>query len=157
LWISSPSALIKINPKRNQTFIYGRKYGISQNSLLGGVFKKADGEILVSNKNGFYSFYPNELSVNNPPAAINITDIFINTQPLYNGKENQPGKSIEELNELSLAFNQNNISIYCHRLPRRSLLNITPNFMGTIRCGTKPALSKALTFLMFLQGNILSG
>jgi signal transduction histidine kinase/ligand-binding sensor domain-containing protein len=110
LWVSTPSAFIKINPARNQTTLYGKKYGISPNNLIGGIFKKADGEILLGNKNGFYSFYPGELALPKTTPVINITDIFINTLPLKTSQKNPQEKSIEELSEISLAHNENNIT-----------------------------------------------
>ena len=34
LWLTSPSAIIRLNPSTKETFIYGSRFGISPNSLL---------------------------------------------------------------------------------------------------------------------------
>ncbi len=59
LWIGSQSAIIKLNNQRNETAIYGRKYGIIPNSTydLTG-YKTSLGEILFGDGTGYFAFFP---------------------------------------------------------------------------------------------------
>ena len=82
LWVSTITMILKINRERNQALHYGRKFGIIPNFLQGAVFRKRDGELLISNKEGFYSFYPGQLIADISPSVIVITGILVNTIPL---------------------------------------------------------------------------
>ena len=77
LWVLFKSSFVKINADRTKYFIYGRKYGITAESLLfGGIGKTSKGEILVGNNNGFYAFHPGELEADNHPLKIVVSGSF---------------------------------------------------------------------------------
>jgi signal transduction histidine kinase len=118
LWLTSPSAIIRLNPSTKETFVYGSRFGISQNSLLpygaiylpyGATYKDGKGQIFIGNPNGFYTFSPEELAVKTDLKII-ITDLFINTLPVLPGKGSPIQKSVEEISDLDLKYNQKNIT-----------------------------------------------
>ena len=111
LWLTSPSAIIKLNPSTKETFIYGSRFGINPNSLLpwADTYKNRKGQIFIGSPNGFYTFSPEELAVKTDFKII-ITDLFINTVPVLPGKGSPMQKPVEEISDLDLKYNQNNIA-----------------------------------------------
>jgi len=122
LWITTPSAIAKINPERSDTYIYGSKYGITPRSLMvGALYKNKKGQILIGHDAGFYSFFPQELAVRPQPLNITITDLYINNARVLPGKKSSLPMPIDEVSTLSLEHNENNIgfsySTFDYRAP----------------------------------------
>jgi ligand-binding sensor domain-containing protein len=111
LWLTSPSAIIRLNPSTKETFVYGSRFGISPNSLLQwtATYKNRKGQLFIGSPNGFYTFSPEELAVKTDLKII-ITDLFINTIPVLPGKRSPIQKPVEEISDLELKYNQNNIA-----------------------------------------------
>jgi len=115
LWLKSVSAIIKLNPRTKETFIYGSSFGISPNSMESyggiakGIYKNKQGQLFIGHDKGFYIFSPEEQAVKTDFKII-ITDLFINTIPVLPGKESLLQKQIEEISDLDLKYNQNNIA-----------------------------------------------
>jgi hypothetical protein len=112
LWLKSGSAIIKLNPVTKETFIYGDRFGIRPNSMgfFGGMYKNKQGQLYIGHDHGFYTFSPEELVVKTDLKII-ITDLFINTLPLFRGKGSPIQKPVEEISDLELEYNQKNITI----------------------------------------------
>jgi len=111
LWLKSGSAIIKLNPVTKETFIYGDRFGIKPNSMgfFGGMYKNKQGQLYIGHDNGFYTFSPEELVVKTDLKII-ITDLFINSLPLLRGKGSPIQKTVEEISDLELKYNQKNIA-----------------------------------------------
>ena len=110
LWMHNFSSIMQLNPDTKETFIYESKFGITPNSLHPLAFyQDHKGQLLVGNQNGFYKFYPGELSVKTNFKII-ITDFFINNLPVFPGKASPLQKPIEVSSDASLQYNQNNIA-----------------------------------------------
>ena len=111
LWLTSPSAIIRLNPSTKETFVYGSRFGISANSLLpfAATYRNGKGQLFIGHQKGFYIFSPEELSVKTDLKII-ITDLFINTIPVLPGKESLLQKQVEEISDLNLKYNQNEIA-----------------------------------------------
>jgi signal transduction histidine kinase len=103
--------IIKLNPFTKQTFIYGSRFGIDQNSLVlwARTYKNRKGQLFIPRVNGFYTFSPAELAVKTDFKII-ITDLFINSLPILPGKESPIQKPVEEISDLDLKYNQNTIA-----------------------------------------------
>jgi signal transduction histidine kinase/ligand-binding sensor domain-containing protein len=124
LWVVAAASIIKINPERNNYFLFGNKYGITlpRNGVLSGFLCMTSGEqMLVGNDQGFYAFYPEELDADMRPLKLDITDFFFSTGSGLAGTESYFLNSAEKRNELSLGYNQNNFgfrySVYDYRPP----------------------------------------
>ncbi len=121
LWGHNTSEIIKFNKATKEINIYADNYGIQENSIIPlGIYKNSKGQILLNHQNGFFAFYPEELVVNDEPLKIIITDLFINTLPVRSGNESILKRPIEEIDELDLAFNQNNIALNFAAIDYRS-------------------------------------
>jgi len=113
LWIITKSFIVKLDPDRRGSFIYGKKYGIRPNTLYqGGICKTANGKILVGNARGFYAISPNDMTENSKPLQINITEFLINNHTVYPGKNSVLRDPIDETNKILLQYNENNFSFY---------------------------------------------
>ena len=113
LWIITKSSIIKLTADRKNYFVYSKKYGIRSNTLrFGGICKTANGEILVGNNNGYYSFFPDEMTETSEPLQINITEFLINNQIVFSGGESILTNPIEETDKIFLKYNQNNFSFH---------------------------------------------
>src|SRR5262249_17515558 len=75
LWLTSPSAIIKINPGTKETQVYGSKFGINPNSLdtKNQTYKDQNGHLYVPYESGFFTFLPKELEVGKKTEII-VTD-----------------------------------------------------------------------------------
>src|SRR4030095_5600264 len=75
LWLTTPSAIIKLNAGKTETSVYASKFGITKQSVApNAIYKTSDGELLIGHDHGFYAFFPNELDVSKPDSKIIITD-----------------------------------------------------------------------------------
>jgi len=111
LWIYTPSVIIKLNPARNEWFVYGKKFGIDEGSMTpASSLATRNGQLLKGTENGFYFFSPKELASKIPPSQIIVTDFFINNLPALPGKESPLVKPIEETSEITLSYDLNNFS-----------------------------------------------
>ena len=111
LWLTSPSAIIRLNPSTKETFVYGSRFGISPNSLFEweATYKNGKGQLFIGHQKGFYIFSPEELSFKTDFKII-ITDLFINTISVLPGKGSLLQKQVDEISDLNLKYNQNNIA-----------------------------------------------
>ena len=108
LWISTSLSIVKINAARNKLFLYDDRFGVPNEKLAyNGIYSTRKGEILMSNNNGFYGFFPGNMKMNMDPLKIAVTDFFINSLQASTGKDSTLQKSMEGLNELRLKYDQN--------------------------------------------------
>jgi len=111
LWITTPSAILKLDPGRTETSVYASKLGIAKQSITpNAIYKTAEGQILVGHDNGFYAFFPGELDVSKPDSKVIVTGLSINNHPVLAVKESPLQSPVEELNDLVLKYNQNNFA-----------------------------------------------
>ena len=109
LWLSVSDGIMRINAKRNQTSLYGVKYGIPSftNIAFHSGYKGQDGEFFFGNSTGFYSFFPDEFTRSSTPPQININNFRLANQlvkPTKNGPLFQP---LSEVKEIRLNYDQN--------------------------------------------------
>jgi streptogramin lyase len=109
LWLSVSDGILRINAKRNQTSLYGVKYGIPgyTNIAFHSGYKGQNGEFFFGNSTGFYSFFPDEFTRSSTPPQININNFRLANQlvkPTKNGPLYQP---LSEVREIRLNYDQN--------------------------------------------------
>ncbi|MEO7489621.1 MAG: two-component regulator propeller domain-containing protein [Ferruginibacter sp.] len=110
LWVVTPSAIVKINRARDETFLYGSNFGIPTFSLSpNAIYKTREGQLIIGKENGFFVFLPEELELKKD-FKILTTNFFINNRNVLPGKESPLQKPVEEINELSLKYNQNSFA-----------------------------------------------
>ena len=107
LWLITRSEIINLNPNTRETFIYGKRFGIS-NLDFGKIYKTATGEMLVGFEKGFYYFSPKELVVK-PGYNLNISGLLVNSKAVNPGDKIIRQTAIEELNSLDFSYKENNL------------------------------------------------
>ncbi len=121
LWMHNTSELIRLNRATKETYVYSTKFGIAANTITPlGFYKNRKGEFVLNHQKGFYTFYPEDLALSVYPLQIIITDFFINALPVLPGNESVLKRPVEEVDELKLAYNQNNISFNFAAIDYRS-------------------------------------
>ena len=130
LWFFSESGIIRLNLLSKQTFYYSSKYGIVPHSLATWKhpYQSREGRIFIPKDNGFYTFFPKELTLN-PDFNIIITSLSINSILVLPGKESPIQIPIEKVTDLDLKYNQNNISFYFAALDYRDPVNTRYYYM----------------------------
>ena len=109
LWLSSPSAIVKINSTRNGFYVYDSKFGIWENSINPhSIIRTSNDQILVGNEMGYFAFFPQEFSISTKSLKLLITDFYFNRSAGLASEGNRFLKDIDKENQLSLAYNQNN-------------------------------------------------
>jgi len=109
LWITTRSVILKIDIGRNETIVYGSKFGVSF-PAPNSIYKTSKGMFLIGHDEGFYAFHPEELETARPDSKIIVTDLFINNRIVQPGKSSPLIKPVEELNDLVLTYKQNTLT-----------------------------------------------
>ncbi len=109
LWISASEGIMRINAKRNQTSLYGVKYGIPGFTDIGyfSGYKGQDGELFFGNSTGYYFFFPDQFPRSLQPPQIVINSFWLANQkvkPTKNGPLFQP---LSVVDEITLNYDQN--------------------------------------------------
>jgi signal transduction histidine kinase/ligand-binding sensor domain-containing protein len=109
LWLSVNDGIMRINAKRNETTLFGVKYGIpgfSDIRFWSG-YKGQKGEFFFGNSTGYYFFFPDQFPRSSKPPQININNFRLADQivkPTKNGPLFQP---LSEVKEIRLNYDQN--------------------------------------------------
>jgi ligand-binding sensor domain-containing protein len=111
LWLITGSEIIRLNPKTKESFIYGKRFGITKGLLDFGQIKKINnGEILVGFAKGFYYFSPDELAVKTS-FDLYFTGLLVNSQAINPGDKLIGHNPIEEAKKLDFSYNENNLVV----------------------------------------------
>ncbi len=111
LWIGSQSAIIKLNADRDETAVYGRKYGIIPNSTYDlPAYKTRDGKLFFGDGTGYFEFYTYELTSGAKAPQLQITDFKIGDISLKPGQAPLTS-SIEQMTRMVLNHKQGNFSL----------------------------------------------
>lgn len=107
LWLGSLSGIYKINAARNETSIYGKKFGIKTNSTFElSAFRTSTGELYFGNATGYYAIDPKEVSSKSQAPDLLITDFKLGDNSILS--EMKPlSDPIEEAEEIVLNHRQN--------------------------------------------------
>ncbi|HSZ32443.1 MAG TPA: two-component regulator propeller domain-containing protein [Puia sp.] len=112
LWLTTRSAIVKVNSERNGLFVMGKKYGIRPEELYIGAFcRMADNRILAGKSDGFYYFNPDELFLNMDPMKLVVTDFFLSNKSGSMGKDSSLISQAENTSTVALSYDQNNFGI----------------------------------------------
>ena len=86
--------IIRLNLRLRKTFFLAVNMGSLRlvRNLGKHAYKNRKGQIFIPKGNGFYTFYPKELTVQTDFKII-ITDLFINSTPVLPGKESPHSKT----------------------------------------------------------------
>jgi ligand-binding sensor domain-containing protein len=112
LWISSARGLSKYNPERGTFHHYFKEDGLQDNEFrFFAHHKSRSGEMFFGGRYGFNAFYPDSIKDSDYVPPIVFTDLRINNRPVAIGKDSPLRKDIAVAEEITLAYDQNDIAI----------------------------------------------
>jgi signal transduction histidine kinase/ligand-binding sensor domain-containing protein len=112
LWISSARGLSKYNPDRGTFHHYFKEDGLQNNEFRYYAHHKSrSGEMFFGGQYGFNAFYPDSIKDSDYAPPIVFTDLRINNRPVAIGKDSPLRKDIAVAEEITLAYDQNDIAI----------------------------------------------
>ncbi len=111
LWISTNKGVSAFNSHSQKFKNYEESDGLQSNEFNVGAFYKSNiGELFFGGVNGFNSFFPSDVHVNNTLAKPLITNFYLFNKPIKVGENSLLSKDISELPEITLKYKQNVIS-----------------------------------------------
>jgi len=112
LWVSTVLGLVKINQARDNSILYGDKFGVHQGDVFVGITDKTtDGQILAVNEKGYYLVHPEDHQEEGKGLNLFISDLLLNHA---SGKQEMDSTIIASVNnkaEITLAHDQNNFGL----------------------------------------------
>jgi len=112
LWLSTFDGLCKFNMETGQTNTYSIADGIqSQLFADGSYLKTKNGLFVFGGSNGITLFNPENINRSSLPPRVMITDLKLFNKTIIPGQSKILKKSITETSEITLAYNQNNITL----------------------------------------------
>ena len=111
LWMNSSIGLLKLNRERNILVIYGESHGVNPETrrefVYAGCCKSKTGELFFGDGNGYYSFFPGQLSGNIRPPQILINQFRLGDEIIKPSKKGPLKKPLAETKEIRLQYDQN--------------------------------------------------
>lgn len=107
LWISTSNGLKQLNPKTKKVRSYNTIDGLQDMEFEANAYLKTrDGQMYFGGINGFNSFYPNDITVNNFIPPVLLTDLQIQSKTITGGINELLPQDISFSNELILSYKQ---------------------------------------------------
>jgi ligand-binding sensor domain-containing protein/anti-sigma regulatory factor (Ser/Thr protein kinase) len=109
LWLSTDNGLTLLDFRKNMVRNYDADDGLQGNQFFWGAYLKGiNGELFFGGTNGFNSFHPEELRINDHVPPIFITNFQIFNKSVDVNDEKSPlEESIESTKEIELSYSQN--------------------------------------------------
>jgi ligand-binding sensor domain-containing protein len=109
LWIAAANGIYRINAQRNETTLFGKNYGLSGNELyfLAGL-KDSKGKLYFGYQDGYYSFFPEELTRGRKGPQLSIHGFQINNQKI--GDDPSLNEPFSAVRTIHLQHHQNTFS-----------------------------------------------
>lgn len=111
LWISTTTAIIKIDVKSNEVKNYGQQYGVHKNDLLfANNFKSDHGKLYLLDQEGYYLLDP-ALKTNEVGPTLNFTGFEMGNRRDSAESSIPPIQPMQKADEIRLNYDQNIFSI----------------------------------------------
>ena len=108
LWLATTTGIARINPERNETSLFAKKYEISENGFRQrSAYKDRKGKIYFGDAAGYYSFNPAEFTQNIKIPEIIITNFSLADQIVKPNKDGPLKESLKNTKEIRLHYDQN--------------------------------------------------
>ena len=108
LWLTTSNNIVRINPERTETSVFGLNYGVGQDAFnfLSGYIKN-NGEIYFGDATGYFSFFPDEILGNLKTPEIIFTNFHLSDKKLIPGDGGPLEENLNEQKVIKLQYNQN--------------------------------------------------
>ncbi len=107
LWISTNKGISRFNPYTKKFRNYTTSDGLQDNAFkLGAAYQLPSGEMFFGGVNGFNAFHPDGIIDNTMIPPVYLTGLSIFNKPVVVGNKGPLNKSINEIDGITLAYNQ---------------------------------------------------
>ncbi|MFT3681040.1 MAG: two-component regulator propeller domain-containing protein [Ferruginibacter sp.] len=111
LWLTTSSGIVRVNPQRNESSLFGKSYGINGNDFYFlAAHKSREGKLFFGSQAGYYSFFPGEITQQKRAPEITITGFKISNISVWPGSNGPLTEPLESVKEIRLQHNQNTFS-----------------------------------------------
>ncbi|GHV58013.1 hybrid sensor histidine kinase/response regulator [Bacteroidia bacterium] len=111
LWMTTTTGIIKFDPQNRSFYLYDESDGLQNKGFQKGAFFQAeDGELLFGGKDGFNTFYPEKLKINEQKPPVVITDFQIFNRSVLPEKNGILTRLISETSQIKIKHSQSVIS-----------------------------------------------
>jgi signal transduction histidine kinase/ligand-binding sensor domain-containing protein/DNA-binding response OmpR family regulator len=108
LWLTTSKGLVRYNTDTGKTLVFRKSDGlISDQFITNSGFKSSTGKIYVGTANGFNSFYPKQITINDKKPDVAITGLEIFNQPVAVDPKGPLKESIVYAKQIDLNYKQN--------------------------------------------------
>jgi ligand-binding sensor domain-containing protein/signal transduction histidine kinase len=111
LWIACAEGIIRINPERSSSRIFGKEYGVGENVFVYlASYKGLNGELYFGDTNGYFAFNPADFNDHSNPPEVVITNFYLANQSVKPGKGSLLKESLLQTKSISLRSYQKSFS-----------------------------------------------
>jgi len=111
LWMNSSIGILRLNRERNALITYGESHGVNAQTrgefVYAGCYKSRTGELFFGDGNGYYNFFPEQLSTNVRPPQILILQFRLGDEIVKPSKKGPLKEPLAETKEIRLQYDQN--------------------------------------------------
>jgi signal transduction histidine kinase/DNA-binding response OmpR family regulator/streptogramin lyase len=110
LWISTTNGILRFDPNKGNCIAFSKSDGLQSDHFIpASGYKTRNGIIYFGSTNGFISFYPYKVRINEAVPDVMITGLDINNSPVAVGENSVLKKAINNLDRIELSPDQNDI------------------------------------------------
>ena len=107
LWLTTSSGIVRINPARNESTLFGKSYGITGNDFYYlAASKDKQGKLFFGAQSGYYSFFPDEITQKKRAPEIIITAFKISNKAVEFENGSPLTAPLSTIKEIKLKHNQ---------------------------------------------------
>jgi signal transduction histidine kinase len=107
-WFGTSDGIMKTDVHQNVTTLYGKNFGVAGNDLAFGFsYKGPTGKLYFGSSNGYYAFYPEQVTKGIKPPEILLSAFYLGNKMAQPGKDGPLKNPIWEAKKIELPYNQN--------------------------------------------------
>ena len=108
LWMGTSDGIVKMNRQRNEINVYGRSSGIAEQQFSwGACYIGRKGKLFFGHANGYYAFFPGQLTTGVRPPEIFISGFRLANRLVLPDKNGPLPEPLSQTKKLNLKYNQN--------------------------------------------------
>ena len=111
LWVSTLNGIYKLNKTRDHLIRFGKENGViitdADRLVVGSGYKASDGKLFFCDRNGYYSFYPNQLKTLPGESKLYFTSFWLNNRAIKPGTTSLLQQSLDDTQQIQLDHHQN--------------------------------------------------
>lgn len=112
LWLSTNKGLSRFDQSRRDFLNFEENDGLQSNEFnIGAYFKSSSGELFFGGINGFNSFFPEEIKINNKPPRMLLTNFYLFNKEVTEVAGEPLNKRITYLKTLELDYKENVLTL----------------------------------------------